>query len=127
MRYVLEGSVRRGGNRVRITTQLIDAATGNHMWAERYDRDLVDVFAVQDEITAALSCWRRGWADSPNVPRKSRASSKCARTGNCPALAFSKRNLTSARSRTRRRRSGWSKRWFDAARLLQRSRKKPPR
>ena len=51
VRYVLEGSVRKGGNRVRITTQLIDAASGNHIWADRYDGDLTDVFALQDEIT----------------------------------------------------------------------------
>jgi len=51
VRYVLEGSVRRSGSRLRITAQLVDAATGNHVWAERYDRDLVDIFAVQDEIT----------------------------------------------------------------------------
>lgn len=51
VRYLLEGSVRKGGNRVRITTQLIDATTGNHIWAERYDGDLTDVFALQDEIT----------------------------------------------------------------------------
>ena len=50
-RYVVEGSVRKSGNRVRITAQLIDAVTGHHVWAERYDRDLTDVFAVQDEIT----------------------------------------------------------------------------
>ena len=50
-RYVLEGSVRKGGNRVRITAQLIDAATGNHIWANRYDGDLSDIFALQDEIT----------------------------------------------------------------------------
>jgi tetratricopeptide (TPR) repeat protein len=48
---VLEGSVRRGGNRLRITAQLIDALTGNHLWADRYDGDLTDVFALQDEIT----------------------------------------------------------------------------
>jgi adenylate cyclase len=48
---VLEGSVRKGGNRVRITAQLIDAATGNHIWADRYDGDLTDIFALQDEIT----------------------------------------------------------------------------
>jgi TolB-like protein/class 3 adenylate cyclase/Tfp pilus assembly protein PilF len=52
--YVVEGSVRKGGNRVRITVQLNDAATGSHLWAERYDRDLADVFAVQDEITEAI-------------------------------------------------------------------------
>ncbi|MGA9512888.1 MAG: adenylate/guanylate cyclase domain-containing protein, partial [Pseudolabrys sp.] len=51
VRYVLEGSVRKGGNRVRITSQLIDATTGNHLWAERYDGDLTDIFTLQDEIT----------------------------------------------------------------------------
>jgi len=51
VRYVLEGSVRKGGNRMRITAQLIDAATGNHLWADRYDGELTDVFALQDEIT----------------------------------------------------------------------------
>src|SRR6516164_3069521 len=50
VRYVLEGSVRKAGNRVRITGQLIDAGTGNHIWAERYDRKIADIFAVQDEI-----------------------------------------------------------------------------
>jgi TolB-like protein len=52
--YVVEGSVRRGGDRVRITAQLNDVATGSHLWAERYDRELADVFAVQDEITEAI-------------------------------------------------------------------------
>jgi adenylate cyclase len=51
VRYVLEGSVRKAGKRVRITAQLIDATTGHHLWAERYDRYLEDVFAIQDEIT----------------------------------------------------------------------------
>jgi TolB-like protein/Flp pilus assembly protein TadD len=51
VRYVLEGSVRKAGSRVRITAQLIDAATGNHVWAERYDRELEDIFTVQDDIT----------------------------------------------------------------------------
>jgi adenylate cyclase len=51
VRYVLEGSVRKGGNRVRITAQLIDAESGNHVWADRYDGDLSDVFELQDEIT----------------------------------------------------------------------------
>ncbi len=55
VRYVLEGSVRKGGDRVRITAQLNDVATGSHLWAERYDRDLADVFAVQDEITRPSS------------------------------------------------------------------------
>jgi TolB-like protein len=52
--YVVEGSVRKVGERVRITAQLNDVATGSHIWAERYDRDLADVFAVQDEITEAI-------------------------------------------------------------------------
>lgn len=51
VRSVLEGSIRRAGNRVRITAQLIDAATGGHVWADRFDRDLTDIFAVQDEVT----------------------------------------------------------------------------
>jgi adenylate cyclase len=51
VRYILEGSVRKGGNRVRITSQLVDATTGNHLWAERYDGDLTDIFTLQDEIT----------------------------------------------------------------------------
>jgi adenylate cyclase len=54
VRYLLEGSVRRAGQRVRITGQLIEADTGNHLWAERYDRDLADIFAVQDEITQSV-------------------------------------------------------------------------
>jgi len=52
--YVIEGSVRKAGNRVRITVQLNDVVTGSHVWAERYDRALADVFAVQDEITEAI-------------------------------------------------------------------------
>jgi TolB-like protein/Tfp pilus assembly protein PilF len=53
--YVVEGSVRKVGERVRITAQLNDASTGSHIWAERYDRDLADVFALQDEITDAIA------------------------------------------------------------------------
>jgi adenylate cyclase len=55
VRYVVEGSVRRSGNRIRVTAQLIDAETGNHIWAERYDRGIADVFAVQDEIATAVT------------------------------------------------------------------------
>src|SRR3989449_285429 len=54
VRYLLEGSVRKAGNRVRITAQLVDATTGYHVWAERYDRDLKDVFALQDEVTQKI-------------------------------------------------------------------------
>jgi adenylate cyclase len=54
VRYVLEGSVRKAADRLRITAQLIDALTGHHLWAERYDRDLKDIFALQDEITMRI-------------------------------------------------------------------------
>ena len=54
VRYVLEGSVRKSGARVRITAQLIDATTGGHLWAERFDRDLTDIFAVQDDVTRQI-------------------------------------------------------------------------
>jgi len=55
VRYVVEGSIRRAANRVRITAQLIDAETGHHLWADRYDRELADVFAVQDEIAQRIA------------------------------------------------------------------------
>jgi len=54
VRYIVEGSVRRAGSRVRITAQLIDAVEDSHLWAERYDRDLEDIFSVQDEVTRAI-------------------------------------------------------------------------
>jgi adenylate cyclase len=54
VRYVLEGSIRKAGNRVRITAQLVDAVKGHHLWAERYDRDLKDIFILQDEITLKI-------------------------------------------------------------------------
>ncbi|TPL06156.1 transcriptional regulator [Mesorhizobium sp. B2-4-14] len=64
VRYVLEGSVRKVGSRVRITGQLIDAEDGSHLWAERYDRELTDVFALQDEITVSVVA-----AIEPNLRR----------------------------------------------------------
>lgn len=54
VRFVLEGSVRKAGSRVRVTGQLVDGADGSHLWAERYDRELTDIFAIQDEITHAI-------------------------------------------------------------------------
>ena len=71
--YVLEGSVRKGGDRVRITVQLIDAATGNHVWADRYDRRTDDEFAVQDEIAQRISSAlaERIWQDiARNIGQK---------------------------------------------------------
>jgi adenylate cyclase len=67
VRYVLEGSVRKAKNRVRVTAQLIEAESGGHLWAERYDRELADFFAVQDEITACVSA-----AIQPTVERSER-------------------------------------------------------
>jgi adenylate cyclase len=55
VRYVLEGSVRKAGKRIRVTAQFVDAGTGNHIWAEKYDRDLEDIFAVQDEVAQGIA------------------------------------------------------------------------
>lgn len=55
VRYVLEGSLRKAGNRIRVTAQLVEAESGKHIWAERYDRDVADIFAIQDEITEAVT------------------------------------------------------------------------
>ncbi|MGH7113544.1 MAG: winged helix-turn-helix domain-containing protein, partial [Stellaceae bacterium] len=55
VRYVLEGSLRKAGNRIRVGVQLVEAETGSHLWAERYDRNLADIFAVQDEITQVVT------------------------------------------------------------------------
>jgi len=55
VRYILEGSVQRGGNRIRVNAQLVDAETGNHIWAERFDRPIADLFDMQDEIVARLA------------------------------------------------------------------------
>ena len=62
--YVVEGSVRKSGNRVRISAQLVEAATGNHLWAERYDRELEDIFAVQDEVVQTISSTIGGRVES---------------------------------------------------------------
>ena len=71
-RYVVEGSVRKAGNRVRINVQLIDGQTDRHVWAERYDRDLEDVFALQDEITSAIVAMIPGRIESDNADRARR-------------------------------------------------------
>ena len=55
VRYVLEGTIQRGGNRMRVNVQLIDAGTANHLWAERFDKPLADLFDMQDEIVARLA------------------------------------------------------------------------
>jgi adenylate cyclase len=70
VRYVLEGSIRRGGDRVRITAQLIDATTGGHRWAERYDRKLEDVFAVQDEVARDIVTALTAHVNNAEVERR---------------------------------------------------------
>jgi TolB-like protein/Flp pilus assembly protein TadD len=66
VQYVVEGSVRKASNRVRITAQLIEASTGNHLWAERYDRDLTDIFDVQDEVASQVATMVPGHIDRAN-------------------------------------------------------------
>jgi adenylate cyclase len=70
--YVVEGSVRKAGSRVRITVQLIDAETDRHIWAERYDRDLADIFAIQDEVTGAIAAILPGRVEAARRDRAAR-------------------------------------------------------
>jgi adenylate cyclase len=73
--YIVEGSVRREGDRVRINAQLADAATGNHLWAERYDRDLHDIFALQDEVARTIASTVSGRVESEGRNRVERLTS----------------------------------------------------
>ncbi len=70
--YVLEGSVRKAGGRVRVTVQLIDAETDRHVWADRYDRNLEDIFAIQDELTGAIVATLPGRVEAANYDRAKR-------------------------------------------------------
>ncbi|WP_246693048.1 MULTISPECIES: winged helix-turn-helix domain-containing protein [unclassified Mesorhizobium] len=72
VRYLVEGSVRKLGDRIRITTQLIDAATGTHLWAQRYDRAADDIFALQDEIAALIASIVEGQAEADSTSRTRR-------------------------------------------------------
>jgi TolB-like protein len=72
--YIVEGSVRRAGERVRINAQLVDAATGNHLWAERYERDMRDIFALQDEVARAVASTVSGRVEIANRDRVERLS-----------------------------------------------------
>jgi adenylate cyclase len=88
VRYVLEGSLRKSGNRIRVTTQLVGAETGNHVWAERYDRDLADIFAEQDEITEAVTV-----AAAPAIADAERQRAMRKPPGNLDAWAAYQRGL----------------------------------
>ncbi len=87
VQYVVEGSVRKAGRRVRITVQLIDAETDRHLWAERYDRDLEDIFAIQDEVTMAIVAVLPGRVEAAARDRAARkttdnmAAWECVLTG----------------------------------------------
>jgi TolB-like protein/regulator of sirC expression with transglutaminase-like and TPR domain len=72
VRYVVEGSVRKAGNRVRITAQLVEAESGNHLWAERYDQELEDIFAVQDEVVHEIAAAVPGRLDAIAAQRARR-------------------------------------------------------
>ena len=72
VQYVVEGSVRKAGNRVRVTVQLIDAESDRHVWAERYDRELEDLFAIQDEVTAAIVATLPGRVEAATHDRAER-------------------------------------------------------
>ena len=87
VQYVVEGSVRKAGRRVRITVQLIDATTDRHLWAERYDRELEDIFAIQDEVTSAIVATLPGRVEAAARDQASRkttenmAAYECVLTG----------------------------------------------
>ena len=86
VRYVLEGSIRRSGNRIRVTAQLIDALTGNHIWAEKYDRVLEDIFAVQEEVTECIVA-----AIAPQIDSSERTHAARRRPGNLSAYEIALR------------------------------------
>jgi adenylate cyclase len=87
VQYVVEGSVRKAGNRVRITVQLIDGDSDRHVWAERYDRELEDIFAIQDEVTAAIVATLPGRVEAASherakrKPTESMAAYECVLAG----------------------------------------------
>jgi TolB-like protein/Flp pilus assembly protein TadD len=88
VQYVVEGSVRRGGDRIRITAQLLDGTTGGHLWAHRYDRNLQDIFAIQDEVTTAIVGTVVGQVQAAAIDRVRRK-----RTGSLAAYDYFLRGL----------------------------------
>jgi adenylate cyclase len=104
VRYVVEGSVRKVGNRVRITAQLIEAATGNHIWADRYDRDIDDIFAVQDEVVATIAAVLPGRVDDARVehsrqtPTDSLPAYDCILRGNRHLRNYRRHEVADARA-----------------------------
>ena len=84
VRYVLEGSIRRAAGRVRVSAQLVEAASGSHIWAERYDRELADIFALQEEVTQAIV---GAMAPQVQLAEMSRAARALSATSICGAMA----------------------------------------
>jgi tetratricopeptide (TPR) repeat protein len=89
VRYVVKGSIRKSGNRLRITAQLIDANSGTHVWAKRYDRELADIFVVQDDLTERIV-----GALEPELGKAERARAKRKRPGNLDAWDLYQRGLS---------------------------------
>jgi adenylate cyclase len=87
VRYVMDGSVRKTGNRVRITAQLIEAKNGTHLWAQRYDRTIADIFAIQDEITLQLATEMQVSLTEGEQARLRHAPPATSRRGNCGCRA----------------------------------------
>ncbi len=88
VKYVVEGSVRKIGNRVRVTAQLIDSTSAAHIWAERYDRGLDDIFAIQDEVTeAVVARIAEGMKGARSLHARSRPSTRRPLTTSCCRLA----------------------------------------
>jgi TolB-like protein/Tfp pilus assembly protein PilF len=103
VQYVVEGSARKAGNRVRVTAQLIEAESGNHIWAERYDRDLEDVFAVQDELVRTIVSTVGGRLEFAGEKRAERLSEsdlqayECVLRANASLIRFTKEANAKAR------------------------------
>ncbi len=103
VQYVVEGSVRRAGNRVRITAQLIEAETGSHIWAEKYDRELEDIFAVQDEVTQSIVAVLPGRVQDNVAERASRKPPNNIKAYECMLQAKSIRDSFNAEDTERAR------------------------
>ncbi len=105
VQYVVEGSVRKAGKRVRITVQLVDAATNRHVWAERYDRDLEDIFAIQDEVTTAIVATLPGRIEAATRDRVARLTTENMEPRYDDAFSRASCCTTAATARTTRARS----------------------
>ena len=108
MRYVLEGSVERNSNRVRVNAQLIDAETGAHLWADRFDDDMADLFKLQDDIVARL-------ANALRVELVDAAAENAARSKNPEAIDFVMRGVKLTEAPFARDKLVEARKWFDKA------------